>query len=89
MTFRRIGKGKSREEKCLWLCLCAALLISICFIALKGRKYLDSDMASEMILANLLNPRRRSSVKELVLFDRTSGVLLATVLSYRVVDSTA
>lgn len=55
MTFRRIGKGKSREEKCLWLCLCAALLISICFIALKGRKYLDSDMASEMILANLLN----------------------------------
>lgn len=58
MTFRRIGKGKSREEKCLWLCLCAALLISICFI-------------------------------ELVLFDRTSGVLLATVLSYRFVDSTA
>ncbi len=55
MTFRRIGKGKSREEKCLWLCLCVALLISICFIALKGRKYLDSDMASEMILANLLN----------------------------------
>ena len=71
MTFRRIGKGKSREEKCLWLCLCAALLISICFIALKGRKYLES------------------SVKELVLFDRTSGVLLATVLSYRFVDSTA
>lgn len=89
MTFRRIGKGKSREEKCLWLCLCAALLISICFIALKGRKYLDSDMASEMILANLLNQEGGVLSKNWFYSTELPGVLLATVLSYRFVDSTA
>ena len=52
----RLVKRKMERQECLlWLCLGAAFCISICFIALKGRKYLDSDMASEMILANLLN----------------------------------
>ena len=48
-------RSVSAEEKFLWICLCSAFCLSICFIALKGRKYLDSDMSSEMILANLLN----------------------------------
>lgn len=55
MNHQNKKQSTSTEEKIFWLCLCGAFCLSICFIALKGRKYLDSDMSSEMILANLLN----------------------------------
>ena len=55
MNRKNKNRGGSAEERFLWLCLCGVFCLSICFIALKGRKYLDSDMSSEMILANLLN----------------------------------
>ncbi len=40
---------------CSWVLLLAVYLIDIAFIILKGRASLDSDIASEMILADVLN----------------------------------
>lgn len=63
MNHQNKKQSTSTEEKIFWLCLCGAFCLSICFIALKGRKYLDSDMSSEMILANLLNQEAESFQK--------------------------
>lgn len=49
-------KTQSRFFRALpWLIAAFAYLTTMLLIAAKGRPYLDSDMSSEMVLANLLN----------------------------------
>lgn len=51
--------GESRKDRLFrwfpWIWLIAAFVITMTVLCLHGRAYIDSDMASEMILADLLN----------------------------------
>lgn len=49
-------KGSARFFQVFpWVWLIAAYCITFAVLALYGRPYIDSDMSSEMILADLLN----------------------------------